>query len=37
MQMPSGGGMKNPTVPMTKNTSKMKGGKKAAVKKPSMK
>ena len=38
MQMPSGGGMKGPKVPMTKNTSKMKGKKGSSIpKKPSMK
>jgi hypothetical protein len=37
MQMPAGGGMKTPKMPMTKNTSLKKGSKKPAVKKPSMK
>jgi hypothetical protein len=37
MQMPVGGGMKTPSMPITKNTSLKKGSKKAAVKKPSMK
>lgn len=38
MQMPSGGGMKAPSMPKAKNSSLKKGSKKMAMpKKPSMK